>query len=126
MPNALKNVLLIDDDPINNLICRKKLHKAHQHLSIVEFTLARKGLEYLQQAQIEINLLLLDINMPDLNAWQFLDGLVKASISVPVVIITSSIDQEDMERANNYKMIVGYVIKPVTDDKIAIMISHIS
>ncbi len=119
-----RHIVLVDDDPINNLICRKKLHKARTDLTIVEYVVARKGLEYFQQNPTT-DLLLLDINMPDLDAWTFLDEMEKIGVRVPVIIITSSIDQDDLEKAKNYDVIIDYVIKPMTEDKINKIVSHI-
>jgi response regulator RpfG family c-di-GMP phosphodiesterase len=123
----MKNIALIDDDPINNLICKKKMQKNRADLSIAEFLMARRGLEYfLQKPTPTVDLLLLDINMPDLDAWTFLDEIMKYGLSVPVVIITSSIDQDDMDKAKNYAMIIDYIIKPITEEKIVIILSHLS
>jgi response regulator of citrate/malate metabolism len=123
----MKNIALIDDDPINNLICKKKMQKVRSDLSIAEFLMACRGLEYfLQTPTPSVDLLLLDINMPDLDAWTFLDEIIKYGISVPVVIITSSIDQDDIDRSKNYAMIIDYIIKPITEDKINTILSHLN
>lgn len=122
-----KNVILVDDDPINNLICRKKILKVRTNTTIHEFLTARKGLDYfLQHPTPHVDLLLLDINMPDLDAWSFLAEMEKNRLRVPVIIITSSIDQEDLERAKEYDVIINYIIKPITEDKINTIVSHIN
>ena len=119
MDEAAKNIILVDDDPINNLICRKKILKARPNTIIQEFLTARKGLDYfLQKPTPHVDLLLLDINMPDLDAWRFLDELQNNALRVPVIIITSSIDQDDLDRAKEYDVIINYIIKPITEDKI--------
>lgn len=125
MPNNNRNIILVDDDPINNLICRKKLLKARSDINITEYISARKGLEHFQQNP-SADLLLLDINMPDLDAWSFLDEMEKMNVRVPVVIITSSIDQDDLDRAKKYDVIIDYIIKPITEDKINKILSHIA
>ena len=114
MDEAAKNIILVDDDPINNLICRKKILKARPNTIIQEFLTARKGLDYfLQKPTPHVDLLLLDINMPDLDAWRFLDELQNNALRVPVIIITSSIDQDDLDRAKEYDVIINYIIKPI-------------
>ena len=120
-------IILVDDDPINNLICRKKLTKAYKNLEVKEFVSARKGLDFFLQNPIhKANLLLLDINMPDINAWDFLNELRNADIKIIVVIITSSIDQDDIERASQYEEIEGYLIKPLTEKKIEQIIGFLN
>ncbi len=127
MDKSAKNLVLVDDDPINNLICRKKILKVRSDIAIQEFLTARKGLDYfLQTTPPVVDLLLLDINMPDLDAWSFLAELEKNALRVPVIIITSSIDQEDLDRAKEYDVIINYIIKPITEDKINIIVSHIN
>lgn len=127
MDKSAKNLVLVDDDPINNLICRKKILKVRSDIAIQEFLTARKGLDYfLQTTTPVVDLLLLDINMPDLDAWSFLAELEKNALRVPVIIITSSIDQEDLDRAKEYDVIINYIIKPITEDKINIIVSHIN
>lgn len=127
MDTPTKHIILVDDDPINNLICRKKILKVRSNTQIQEFLTARKGLDYfLQKPTPVVDLLLLDINMPDLDAWSFLAELKTNALRVPVIIITSSIDQEDLDRAKEYDVIVNYIIKPITEDKINIIISHLN
>ena len=124
MATENRKIVLVDDDPINNLICRKKQLKARGDLIIIEYLAAKKGLEHFQQNP-EADLLLLDINMPDLDAWSFLNEMRKTKARVPVVIITSSIDQDDLDQAKNYAEIIDYIIKPITEDKINKILSHI-
>jgi CheY-like chemotaxis protein len=111
-------LVLIDDDPINNFVNQKVLRKQKDDWAMMDFTDPKKALDYLLKNQENLPaVILLDINMPILNGWQFLDELLKNSINVPVFMLTSSIAQEDMEKTKIYPMIRGYINKPLNDDK---------
>jgi CheY-like chemotaxis protein len=115
----MAHLILIDDDPINNLICKRKLLKALPTLQISEYTSAKEGLAYFRHLTPPMpDVLLLDINMPGMNAWEFLDSFKNLNINLTVVIITSSIDQEDVDIAAQYPIIKQYFTKPLGEDKI--------
>jgi CheY-like chemotaxis protein len=115
----MPQLVLIDDDTINNLICMRKLQKGLSGLEIIEFTSARKALAFFQGSPPpNPDLILLDINMPDMNAWELLDSYNTLNLNIPVVIITSSIDKEDVEKAKLYPIIKQYLVKPLGESKI--------
>ncbi len=63
-------------------------------------------------------LVLLDINMPVMDGWQFLDSLCKLQNppKVNVVIVTSSIDTIDKRKAAKYPQVIGFFEKPLTQE----------
>jgi CheY-like chemotaxis protein len=77
----------------------------------------RAALDWLNQNdQKDSNILiLLDLNMPEINGWQFLDKLQETSYqsTIWVALVTSSSDLEDKERSLHYKQVVAYLEKPV-------------
>ncbi len=81
------------------------------------------GVIYVKNAP-ENKLVLLDINMPVMNAWDFLDTLKEASICIDVVILSSSINPEDITRAGNYKNIKGFLNKPLNKANIMWLINE--
>lgn len=75
------------------------------------FTDPRRALGYLNDHPID--LILLDLNMPYLNGWQFLEAMEEAKLNSPVFILTSSILKEDADRAEMHPLVKGYVSKPL-------------
>ncbi|UZD22815.1 response regulator [Algoriphagus halophytocola] len=114
-------IFLVDDDPINNLINKRLISKVGVSEDIVEFLEAEEALIALSEQAAEKSILIfLDINMPVLNGWEFLD---KYGIQFPqrkdkIVILSSSIDFNDREKAKTYDTVSGFLEKPLTIDKI--------
>lgn len=113
--------LLIDDDPIANLIHRKIIETAYMEMveEIVPFSSAREALEFLVEninfENKEEYVVLLDINMPGINGWEFLELLNKSNSSCKnVYILSSSVAQTDKAKAQNYPNVKGYITKPLS------------
>ncbi|MHA7129141.1 response regulator [Algoriphagus namhaensis] len=117
-----KNILLVDDDPINNLINKRILSKVELGEDIHEFLSggeALKKLESLSQGDGDV-LLFLDINMPLMNGWEFLDHYNELfpERNDRIIILSSSIDFQDRIKSQEYDVVSGFLEKPLTIDKI--------
>lgn len=110
-------ILIIDDDDIVLMIQRKLLQRCGVNKEIISFKKGREALDYLlDQNGNQSFLVLLDINMPGMNGWQFLYKLAELEIShqVQVVMVTSSIDSDDRESSVKYENVIGFIEKPIT------------
>jgi CheY-like chemotaxis protein len=117
---TLQTVLIVEDDPVAALIIGKKvsMHPRIRH----SHTCANGelALSFLEAALSDGNalpdLILLDINMPVLDGWQFLEALtaLPKPREVPVVMLTSSIDAEDRTRAFTFPAVKGFFSKPLS------------
>lgn len=114
-------IFLVDDDPINNLINKRLLGKVGISDKIIEFL---EGEEALTQIEILPSdhqvLIFLDINMPVLNGWEFLEKYLETfpKRQDKIVILSSSIDFQDRQKAREYQLVSGFLEKPLTLDKI--------
>lgn len=118
-----QHVILIDDDRIFNLLNRSLILKNGFVGAVYEFDNSKKAYsqifktKFLKKFGSDNVLILLDLNMPSLNGWDFmekyktLDESIKASFSV--VILTSSIDPEDYEKSKMYEEVAGFEVKPL-------------
>lgn len=114
-------VFLVDDDPINNLINRRLLGKTGISSRIEEFQGGQDALEKINELHPGVSLLIfLDINMPVLNGWEFLNRYLKTypDRNDKIVILSSSIDFQDRQKADEYPIVSGFLEKPLTTDKI--------
>lgn len=109
-----KQILIIDDDPINNLILRKELEKKGHSIELVIFEDALKAMRFIEDANQLPSLILLDINMPEMSGWEFLKQLEANKMDITVFMITSSVVKRDQEKATNFSLIKDYLIKPLS------------
>ncbi len=126
-----KDFVIIDDDIINNKLCRKIIERTYPDAEITDFTNAREGLDFIIEKYTrnadEKVIVLLDISMPIMNAWEFLDvfGTLKTDLKerVKVHILSSSINKNDMMRAQTNPDVEYYLIKPLTKESIMLIVN---
>ena len=115
----MKNILIIEDNDDDILMIKRGFKKGRIGNDLHCVSNGKEGIDYLSDvAAKEINLILLDLNMEVMNGFDFLmEREKKTSLKkIPVVILTSSNRQEDIERA--YKLGANsYVEKPLDPDK---------
>ncbi len=122
--------LLIDDDSINNLVCESLLKKIALGSVVKSFLKAQDALEYLADAPVQESILLLDINMPEMDGWEFLELFIKNHSqhhqASKVFILSSSIDKSDFEKAKSYSSVLDYVVKPLNKLKIEELLQKVA
>ena len=119
----IKSIYIIDDDSITIFGLRKLLAKFHKSVAIREFGNGRTALEALMCLQKQNKslpeVIFLDINMPVMDGWTFLDEFLKLpnTSSVTIKIITSSIDSRDREKWQSYvkdaQHHIDFITKPI-------------
>ncbi|MBC7866920.1 MAG: response regulator [Gloeobacteraceae cyanobacterium ES-bin-316] len=121
------NILLIDDDEINNFLSNELIKLYHPNIEIKSILFVEQALKELDEKIINKDplpdIILVDINMPSLNGWDFMEAFEKmdteATKNVRVYIYTSSIYYKDMEKVKNYKSVIKLISKPFTEQAIA-------
>lgn len=119
-------IILIDDDPINNLINKRLINKLNIAPDIVEFMEAEKALDYIKTVDGGTTLILLDINMPVTNGWDFLLqyevwGFRKNDF---ILMLSSSIDHQDRQRSRAFNSVQGFIEKPLTREKLNLALNN--
>lgn len=109
-------VWLIDDDHVTNMLNRYYLEEHFDGLSIQLFGKAKTALEDLFESKNYPDVIFLDINMPEMNGWEFLDALLiqgKSGNHFPdIYMLSSSLDPADKLRAENNALVRGFISKP--------------
>lgn len=110
--------IIIDDDPIVSFLQTKIVTKSELDPDPIVFSDPEDALSFLGR---EIDgsthyLLMLDINMPAMDGWEFLERLeaIPNKEFCKVVMVTSSIDRKDKRTAANNPLVVDYIEKPVS------------
>ncbi len=126
MQPAPIHILLVDDDEINNFLSNELITLYQQNVAIESILYVDEALDHLSEKiknkQPLPDIILVDINMPHLNGWDFLDAYEKmeaeAIKNVKVYLYTSSIYYKDLEKVRNYKTVIKLISKPFTDEVI--------
>lgn len=119
--------IAIDDDPVNNLICKLTIELVAGAPEILTFTNAAQGFDYIQN-QYAANrdktqtVLLLDINMPIMSGWEFLERFDNLGDDVKnlfkIFILSSSVDERDKQRSYANKNVNAFMVKPLVKDNV--------
>lgn len=116
-----KHFIVVDDDPTNNIICKFAIMRAFPTAEVELFTEPQKALDEIKQkdpAKRKRTILFLDINMPLITGWDFLEIFKDMDAGIieqyTIFILSSSIDERDKERANSNPLVAGFLSKPLT------------
>jgi CheY-like chemotaxis protein len=105
-------IVLIDDDPISTFVTEKLITKnIAEPFQIFKFDRATDALNNIYE--IQPNYLFLDLNMPEMSGWEFLEVFTPMQSSPEIYILSSSIDEKDMDKAMTYAMVKKYLSKPL-------------
>ena len=131
-----KAIWVIDDDAIYQIIISKIIERSKMFSSITSFKNGKEALDTLHnvvnntQENIKIlpDIILLDINMPVMDGWEFMEkmSLIKSKFKkgITVYIVSSSIAVEDKNKSKTYIDILGYLSKPITVNDLILIASN--
>jgi len=125
-----KAVMLIDDNEIDNLINQKMIEAADITENIYTHTGAKSAIEFLRNLEklegvadnILPEVIFLDIDMPLMDGFQFLDEFDKLGSNTKdkckIVMLTSSINPQDVNKSKNYLYVKKYINKPLSQENL--------
>ena len=111
------DVVVIDDDAVVLFLHKVLIKKSRLPSTVKDFPDAEEALEFIKQRTSSTPLLVfLDINMPRCNGWDFLKEInsLPQSTQIFVVMVTSSINTSDREKAAQYSRVIDYQEKPLS------------
>ncbi len=124
----LDKILFVDDDPITQMLCKMVIKKNSFSNEIDIAKNGEEALEYFktfkQNSETELKitpqLILLDLNMPVMGGWEFLDSFSTLEYSeynhIKVIILSSTIDPADIEKSKKYSMVIDFLSKPISKE----------
>lgn len=119
--------IAIDDDSVNNMICKLTIEMVSNKSEVVTFTNPALGFdfimnEYGSKHDQHQTVLLLDINMPVMSGWEFLERFDNMGDDVKklfkIYILSSSVDPRDKQRSYANKNVKAFLVKPLVKDNV--------
>lgn len=126
----LDTILFIDDDPITLMLCKMVISKASFSNEVITAKNGEEALQYfdklLNQSSVKNEenkipqLIFLDLNMPIMGGWEFLDSFSSSKYSeynaIKVIVLSSTVDPEDLKKSKKYPMILDFLSKPISKE----------
>ncbi len=111
---------ILDDDKIFVYVLKKIIEKNNNFQEIRNFSSAVEVLGLLADDKNLPSIILVDINMPITDGWQFLDQVenLKHKEKLNIFIMSSSIDERDIEKSKKYPSVKDFISKPINNEKL--------
>lgn len=111
---------ILDDDKIFVFVLKKVIAKNNNFDAIMDFKNGEDVLSLLENESNLPNLIFLDLNMPIIDGWQFLEKIEKLHYKdkLNIFIMSSSIDKSDIEKSKKYSTVKDFISKPINNDKL--------
>ena len=120
----MKTVLVIDDIEISTFIVRKLINQVSPQTTVYECNDPIKGLDMI--TELNPDFIFLDLNMPLMDGWQFLDKMQKKDLDHKVIILTSSTSSDDHGESYNCPNVYTFLVKPLKPSDITTLLNTIS
>ncbi len=122
----LRCIVLIDDDEGDNFFHERAINRSGLAAQVISYLDPEDALDALATAQVAPELIFLDINMPQMTGWQFLEAYealdAERRQSIVIVMLSTSPDPADQRRAQENPVASGFLSKPLTPEGLAAII----
>jgi CheY-like chemotaxis protein len=124
MSKKLRRIMLVDDDHNDNFFHKREIKKTNPFISVIEKTAGADALEFLKSnihnKEMLPDLIFLDINMPVIDGWMFLEASKRLDKGLQdsyiIIMLSTSLNSEDIARAMTYSNVSDYITKPLTKE----------
>jgi len=132
MSNHGLQICVVDDDFIYQFAVKKTIEATGLASEIITFSNGEEAINYLQEKKDDIasipDIIFLDINMPIMDGWEFLEAYRPLEIilkkKITIYIVSSSTSDSDIEHSKKFSNVSGYIIKPVHKEKFEELLSR--
>ncbi len=120
MLTSFNRIVLVDDDALTNMLNRKVIQSINPRMPVDVFLDIDEALDFLKEWDKDGgSLILLDINFPGKNGWDFLEAYQHFEKPSKIIMLSSSIATEDQRKAKSHPLVLDYVTKPISFEFIA-------
>lgn len=118
-------VMLVDDDAITRMVCERIIKMTEFSEKSISAENGKFAIDYFKQKvekneDNDVEIIFLDINMPVMNGWDFLDEFEKIKNSFTMLpkiyILSSTVDPEDYKKATSYSTVTNLISKPLSKE----------
>ena len=128
MTQKIELACVIDDDSIYIKLIKKIIETRKLCDNLLIFNDGKEGIEYFEALQSKIghhaipDVILLDLNMPIMDGWEFIERFTKIrhefEKTITLYVVSSSINQSDVDKAKSLSSVKNYLIKPLKIDEL--------
>ena len=125
------NLLVIDDDDINIFIIKKIVEKTGYNIEMTAKSNGQLAIDFLNESIKNNNplphLILIDINMPVMNGWEFVEAYTNLGITqhVDLYILSSSVYENDIEKTKSYSNVKSFISKPLSIERLVELLKEV-
>jgi len=120
----INKIFCVDDDPITLMLYKMVISKATLAETIITAKNGQEALDYyddLAEGETSPELMFLDLNMPIMGGWEFLDNFTQEKYNrfnhtTKIIVLSSTIDPKDIEMVKKYPIIMDFISKPITKE----------
>ncbi len=126
-------ICVVDDDEIYRFVIKSQLESRKMARKILMFSDGELAIDFFKNTVANVDelpdLVLLDLNMPIMDGWEFLDEFIMLKPKLPkkvtIYVVTSSINQTDIDRAKRISEVTDYIVKPISEETLLDMLSKL-
>lgn len=123
-----KKVLLVEDDAVTSFLTARVINSGEFFEEVVTATDGQEALDALHS--LDLDLIILDISMPGLSGFDFLEKQREASENAgralaPVLILSSSVFPEDLKKSSTFPQVIGHELKPLTPELLERIVTYL-
>lgn len=125
----MTKILCVDDDPITLMLYKMVIRKAEFATEVATARNGEEALAFFNDDNSKLaglndypKLIFLDLNMPVMGGWEFLDHFNDKRLlfeDTKVIVLSSTIDPTDIDKAKTYPMVIDFQSKPISKEMLA-------
>ena len=120
----IKTALMVEDSEPDQFLNSRALKDFDDNIEVLQAYDGEEALDILRERNGDIDIIFLDINMPGMNGFEFLDAYKSehAHNNMVVIMLTSSAQEKDIQKSRDYSFVKEYLVKPLNAEVITELI----